>query len=46
MNIAAAKIERNERFESVWAWIELYEKQEGEWKRIGNVSNRKPPSAE
>ncbi len=33
-------------FESVWAWIELYEKQKGEWKRIGNVSNRKPPSAE
>ena len=30
-------------FESVWAWIELYEKQDGAWKRVGNVSNRKPP---
>ena len=35
-----------EPFESVWAWIELYEKQEGEWKRIGNVSNRMPEPIE
>ncbi len=28
--------------EAVWAWIELYEKQAGEWKLVGNVSNRVP----
>ena len=29
-------------FDDTWAWIELYEKQEGHWLRIGNVSNHKP----
>jgi hypothetical protein len=28
--------------DSTWAWIELYEKREGEWVRVGNVSNMKP----
>ena len=31
-----------EPFEAIWAWIELYEKQDGAWKAIGNVSNRRP----
>ena len=26
---------------SVWAWIELYEKHDGAWRLIGNVSNRR-----
>ncbi len=29
--------------EADWAWIELYQKQEGAWRGIGNVSNRRPP---
>lgn len=29
-------------FESVWGWIELYEKRDGRWYRTGTVSNRKP----
>ncbi len=28
--------------EAIWAWIELYEKQSGTWRLIGNVSNRRP----
>ena len=28
--------------EGIWAWIELYEKQDGVWKAVGNVSNRRP----
>jgi len=28
--------------EGIWAWIELYEKREGAWKAVGNVSNRRP----
>lgn len=28
--------------DSTWAWIELYEKRDGAWKRIGNLSNMKP----
>ena len=28
--------------DAIWAWIELYEKQSGAWKLIGNVSNRRP----
>jgi predicted enzyme related to lactoylglutathione lyase len=31
----------DEEFSSVWAWIELYARQDGEWKRVGNVSNRR-----
>ncbi len=27
---------------STWAWIELYEKSEGRWRLVGNVSNRHP----
>jgi hypothetical protein len=30
------------RFESTWAWVELYEKRGGRWLRVGEVSNRKP----
>jgi hypothetical protein len=26
--------------EAVWAWIELYRKVDGQWKLVGNVSNR------
>lgn len=29
-------------FDNVWAWIELYEKKNGRWYRIGDVSNVKP----
>lgn len=29
--------------ESTWAWIELYEKHDGRWFRVGEVSNVKPP---
>ena len=31
-----------EEFSMVWAWIELYAKENGEWRRVGNVSNRRP----
>ena len=31
-----------EPIEAIWAWIELYEKLDGEWKSTGNVSNRRP----
>jgi hypothetical protein len=31
-------------FDSIWAWIELYEKREGHWRRVGDVSNLKPAS--
>jgi hypothetical protein len=26
--------------QAVWAWIELYRKVDGQWKLVGNVSNR------
>jgi hypothetical protein len=29
-------------FDSVWAWIELWEKRDGRWYRLGDVSNVKP----
>jgi ketosteroid isomerase-like protein len=29
-------------FDWTWAWIELYEKRNGQWKRVGEVSNMKP----
>jgi hypothetical protein len=32
-------------FDSTWAWIELYEKREGRWFRVGEVSNAKPPGS-
>jgi hypothetical protein len=31
----------NENFDWIWAWIELYEKRDGRWYRIGDVSNLK-----
>ncbi|MCP3981786.1 MAG: hypothetical protein GY716_20990 [bacterium] len=34
-------LQGDDEFTSVWAWIELYEKRDGDWKRIGNVSNRR-----
>jgi hypothetical protein len=30
------------RTESIWAWIELYEKHGGSWLRVGEVSTKKP----
>jgi hypothetical protein len=33
-------------FDMVWAWIELYEKRDGAWYRVGNVSNRRPDPQE
>ena len=32
----------NETLEFESAWIELYEKRDGDWLRVGNVSNFKP----
>ena len=29
-------------FDTVWAWIELYEKVDGRWLNTGNLSNEKP----
>jgi hypothetical protein len=34
------------RIDSVWAWIELYEKKAGQWYRVGDVSNVRPLSSE
>lgn len=34
--------EERVRIDSVWAWIELYEKRNGRWYRVGEVSNVKP----
>lgn len=34
------------RVDSVWAWIELYEKKNGRWYRVGDVSNVKPVDSE
>ncbi|MDH5643222.1 MAG: hypothetical protein OEY63_03395 [Gemmatimonadota bacterium] len=28
-------------FNEIWAWVELYEKADGRWRGIGNVSNRR-----
>ena len=30
------------KIDAVWAWIELYEKIDGRWLNIGNLSNEKP----
>lgn len=40
--VELAGVSDGEEFESAWAWIELYAKEDGEWRRVGNVSNRKP----
>lgn len=32
----------SKKFDTVWAWIELWEKRDGRWYRIGDVSNVKP----
>ncbi|MFH1842602.1 MAG: nuclear transport factor 2 family protein, partial [bacterium] len=32
----------SEPFESTWAWVELYEKRDGRWVRVGEVSNQMP----
>ena len=34
--------EKSVDFSVVWAWIELYEKQNDQWLCVGNVSNAKP----
>lgn len=31
-----------EAFHDIWAWVELYENVDGEWKLVGNASNRRP----
>lgn len=35
-------IETNRPFEDQWAWVMLVEKIDGEWKHVGNSSNRAP----
>ncbi len=30
---------------TVWAWVELYEKRNGRWAMVGNVSNERPGTA-
>jgi len=35
-----------EPFHDIWAWAELYEKVEGAWRLVGNVSNRRPGTDE
>jgi hypothetical protein len=45
VKIAGVRVGENDeksRIDSVWAWIELYEKRDGKWLRVGNVSNRRP----
>ncbi len=34
------------RIDSVWAWIELYEKIDGRWVRVGDVASVKPRDGE
>jgi hypothetical protein len=29
-------------FHDIWAWVELYQKVDGQWKMVGNASNRRP----
>ena len=29
-------------FDDIWAWVELYEYENEEWRLVGNVSNRRP----
>jgi hypothetical protein len=29
-------------FHDIWAWVELYENEDGAWRLVGNVSNRRP----
>lgn len=31
-------------FHDIWAWVELYQKINGQWKLVGNASNRRPGS--
>ncbi len=33
----------SESIDDLWAWVELYRRVEGDWKMVGNVSNRRPP---
>ncbi len=45
VKIAGSQLDRQggkKAFDSVWAWIELYEKRDGRWFRVGEVSNAKP----
>ena len=30
------------KLDAVWAWVELYEKRDGRWLRVGEVSNVRP----
>lgn len=36
----------SEPFHDVWAWVELYRKEDGAWRMVGNASNRRPGGAE
>ena len=31
----------SESFHDIWAWVELYEKRDGNWRLVGNASNRR-----
>jgi hypothetical protein len=42
----AAGDDERVRIDSVWAWIELYEKKDGRWYRVGDVSNVRPRDME
>lgn len=37
--VEMAGAQGEEEFSSVWAWVELYAKKDGTWRRVGNVSN-------
>jgi hypothetical protein len=41
VRIAARGVQDGETLEFISAWIELYEKRDGRWLRVGNVSNFK-----
>ena len=44
---SASSSGESEPIHDIWAWVELYEKVEGAWRLVGNVSNRRQgPAAE
>jgi ketosteroid isomerase-like protein len=44
--IQTAEAGEAESFDTTWAWIELYEKRDHRWVRVGDVSNVKPGQRE
>ena len=38
---AAGPGDEPQAFYVIWAWIETYEKHDGEWRQVGNASNRR-----